>query len=63
MNRPNCEHKGSTPHKATHVCAWELSSGRTWRFSCEQHKEQFGKKPYFAAKLEGVVNATSEEGK
>jgi len=57
VTRPKCERKGGgKPHAATMMVAWELSSGRTWRYSCDTHAETFGGPKYVAARLEGVVD-------
>jgi len=57
VTRPKCERKGGgKPHAATMMVAWELSSGRTWRYSCDTHAETFGGPNYVAARLEGVVD-------
>jgi hypothetical protein len=60
VTRPKCERKGvGKPHAATMMVAWELSSGRTWRYSCDTHAETFGGPNYVAARLEGVVDNNS----
>jgi hypothetical protein len=54
IQRPRCEHKGSEPHAATHICVWELPSGLKVKFLCEAHYKDIGTQPYWVAKLVGV---------
>jgi hypothetical protein len=53
VNRPRCERKGTLPHSATKIVAWNLDSGRHWKMSCDEHANQFGGPGYWISKLEG----------
>lgn len=54
IQRPKCEHKGSTPHPAEYVCVWELLGGRQVKFMCKDHHKDIGSQPYWVSKLIGV---------
>ena len=54
-----CERKGTLPHAATMIVAWNLQSGRVWKYSCDEHADTFGGPNYLKARLEGVVENCS----
>jgi hypothetical protein len=59
LRRPKCERTGTLPHAATMLVAWNLQSGRLWKYSCDEHLETFGGPSYLAARLVGLVDNPS----
>jgi len=61
VQRPKCERKGALPHPATMIVAWELQSGRLWKYSCDEHAETFGGPVYNVSRLVGVIGGPMTE--
>lgn len=63
INRPLCERKGGCTKPATTMLSWNLSVGRLWRLSCDEHAtDRFGsKQPCWVSELIGWDQPQTEK--